>query len=45
MLDAFKWSYFNLFESILKTIQEKIYVQLVNGELESLSTATRRIQP
>jgi len=32
MLTAFKWSYFNRFESILKTIQEKIFVRAVNEE-------------
>jgi len=45
MLAAFKWSYFNLFESILKRIQENIFVQLVNKEQDSLSIDTRRTQP
>ena len=32
MLDAFKWSYFNLFESIFNMIQKKIFVQPVNRD-------------
>jgi len=40
MLAAFKQSYFNLLESILKTIKEKIFVQPVNKKKDSLSIAT-----
>jgi len=36
-LAAFKWSYFKLFKNILKTIQEKIFVHLVNQEQRSIS--------
>ena len=44
MLVVFKWSYINLFEIIFKTIQEKIFVQLVNREQDSFSTVTQITQ-
>jgi len=43
-LAVFKQTYFNLLESILKTIQEKIFVRLVNREQDSLFIAMQKTQ-